>query len=493
MKRLAAAVTLVCMLLACTLPALAVGSFADVPGNAWFTEAVSFVVENGYFNGVSDTSFAPQVAMTRGMFITVLGRMGNAPQEQAAYGYIHRDSVNLRAEPNTTSAVVATLARNTSLVVLGRSDDWYRVLAGTKTGYVRGDLMKLTGCPFTDVAAEQYYAPYVQWATDCGIAWGASATRYSPNEPITREDLCTQLYNFSVLYNVPLNAVIGQTQFADDAQISDYAKTAVYTMQAIGVIEGRENNLFAPKSGAKRAEVAAILKRYTEAIGSGNMPDASIRFGVPVPESAAVDDSYFNDACFIGHSMVVGMANYFRLPNTDFYAVNGVSAAGLLSNPYFTLERTETDESGKTKHVVGTLAQALEEKAGQYKKVYIMLGTNELGGEDSHLRQYASSMESIIDLVRQRQPEATIYLLSILPVSEERSGKDTHFNRENVLAFNERLAQISADKEVYYVDTWSVLADENGYLPASACLSDGIHILAPQYAMLRSYLKTHTV
>ena len=38
-----------------------------------------------------------------------------------------------------------------------------------------------------------------------------------------------------------------------------------------------------------------------------------------------------------------------------------------------------------------------------------------------------------------------------------------------------------------------VLADADGYLPEGSCLSDGIHILAPQYAMLKAYLKTHTV
>ena len=64
-----------------------------------------------------------------------------------------------------------------------------------------------------------------------------------------------------------------------------------------------------------------------------------------------------------GHSIVVGMSNYFRLPNADFYAVNGVSAAWMLSNPYFKLERTEKDETGKTINVEGTLAEVLEEKA----------------------------------------------------------------------------------------------------------------------------------
>ena len=492
-RKASAAILALCLLLVCAAPAAAVGAFLDVEPNSWYTEAVSYVVENGYFNGVSETSFAPRVPMTRGMFITVLGRIGNVPQDSPAYGYIHRDSVNLREEPTTSSKLLATLQRGTELRVLGESGDWYRVQAGTQTGYIRGDLMKLTGGPFTDVPADKYYAPYIQWAAGQGVAWGLTQTIFAPDDPITREDLCTALYNFSMKYGVHFYGTVETSVFADDAQISSYARTAVYTMQAIGVIEGRENNLFAPKAGAQRAEVAAILKRYADAVGQNNIPDASVRFGEPVPQSEAVPDSYFDDACFIGHSLVVGMKNYFRLPNADFFAVNGVSASWLLNNPYFELEETETDEDGKTVNVTGTLAQALGEKAGKYGKVYIMLGTNELGAEESHLRQYAASMEAIVDLVRATQPEAKIYLLSILPVSEKRSEKDEHFNCENVIAFNARLRQISADKQVYFVDTYSVLADADGYLPEGSCLSDGIHILAPQYAMLKAYLKTHTV
>ena len=492
-KRVLTAVLLVCLTLTCAAPALAVGTFTDVESNSWYTEAVTYVVEHGYFNGVSETSFAPQVPMTRGMFITVLGRIGNVPQEAAAYGYIHKDSVNLREEPNTSSKVLATLARGTTLRVFAQVEDWYRVQAGTQTGYIRGDLMKLTGGPFMDVPAEKYYVPYIQWAASRGIAWGYTETKFAPDDPITREDLCTALYNFSIEYGVSFYAEKDPVVFADDAEINSYARTAVYTMQAIGVIEGRENNLFAPKAGARRAEVAAILKRYADVIGQERIPDASIQFGEPLPERETVPNAYFDDACFIGHSMVVGMSNYFRLPNTDFYAINGVSAAGLLSNAYFELEETETDEDGKEVHVLGTLSQALTEQYGKYKKVYIMLGTNELGPEDSHLRQYASSMEGIIDLVRQSQPEATIYLLSILPVSAHRSENDDHFNRQNVLRFNERLKQISIDKKAYYVDTYSLLADENGYLPDGACMIDGIHILVTQYARLLAYLKTHYI
>ena len=52
--------------------------FQDVLPGQWHYEAIRFVVSNGYFNGVSKTSFAPGEPMTRAMFVTALGRMAGA-------------------------------------------------------------------------------------------------------------------------------------------------------------------------------------------------------------------------------------------------------------------------------------------------------------------------------------------------------------------------------------------------------------------------------
>ena len=102
-------------------------------------------------------------------------------------------------------------------------------------------------------------------------------------------------------------------------------------------------------------------------------------------------------------------------------------------------------------------------------------------------------MKEIIRVVRETQPNAKIYLMTILPVSETRSDKDKNFNLKNVLTYNALLRGISSSEKVYLLDTYGLLADEDGYLPENACASDGIHILMPQYAQLKEYLKTHVV
>ena len=482
LKRLISAALAVCLMASCMIFAAASGTFTDVPADTWYTEAVDFVVEREYFNGISPTQFDPTGSMTRGMFVTVLGRMANVPNETSGRGFISRSSVNLRSEPNTVSKVLAVLTQNSTVRILDKQNDWFHVQAGEKTGYIRSDLMEQLPDAFTDVPGDRFYAPYVQWAAQNGIVSGITPDKFGPDLKITREQICAILRNFSAVYEIPLTEEIDAEVFRDDAVISGWARDAVYILRSMGVINGRDNNDFAPGDGATRAEVAVIMQRFVSAVGEDNLPNVGVPFGAPVPESASVSDSYFADACFIGHSMVVGMSDYFKLPGATYYAVNGISAKGILDYAQFPLEK------GK-----GTLSEALSEKEGQFKKVYILLGTNELGPSSAHSESYATNMGKLIDLVRASQPKATIYVLATYPVSEAKSAKSNSFNRENVLTFNERLLAVSAEKKVYYLDTFSLLADDNGYLPAANCASDGIHITVSQYAVVLKYLKTHTV
>ena len=61
-----------------------IGSFEDVPANAWYADAVQYALDNGMMNGVSDTSFAPNSTTTRGMIVTMLHRMEDEPAAAAS-------------------------------------------------------------------------------------------------------------------------------------------------------------------------------------------------------------------------------------------------------------------------------------------------------------------------------------------------------------------------------------------------------------------------
>lgn len=71
------------VLLLGAVPAAAFAGFADVPADAWYAPAVQTCAERGLFQGTSPTTFSPELSMTRGMFVTVLGRMENIDPTQA--------------------------------------------------------------------------------------------------------------------------------------------------------------------------------------------------------------------------------------------------------------------------------------------------------------------------------------------------------------------------------------------------------------------------
>lgn len=176
-------------------------SFTDVPAGAWYAEAVSFVVARGLFQGDSATTFAPNADMNRAMLVTVLYRLS-------------------------------------------------------------GDSAPAQAAGFTDVAAGTWYADAVAWAKANGIVSGVSSSQFAPAQSITREQTAAILSRYSAYKGHTLPT--GSADFADRNQISDYAQQAVASMQAAGLIQGRENNRFAPKEKSTRAEVATILMRYVK-------------------------------------------------------------------------------------------------------------------------------------------------------------------------------------------------------------------------------------
>ena len=481
------------IMLSLAAPALA---FSDVAGSAWYAEAVDYVVENGLFQGTGADTFSPDATMTRGMFMTVLGRMAGISTDLTAAGVITKTYVNLRSEPNTSSEKLDMLDIGEAVEVIGYENGWYRVRTGGQTGYIRNDLMSATVDGLADVPYTAYYAPYVAWAYRCGIASGTSSNAFSPDKPITREEICICLSRYCEYHGLVLPVVCEATPFSDEALLTD--PEAVYELQQAGIIQGRDDGSFDPAASVKRSEVAALFQRY------GNADVTEIETEEPVdnysgyplfaklaPYSSKADSSYFDDACFIGHSLVVGMSSYLGLPNADYYAVSGISASTMLTYDRFPLEETYEDEDGNTVNELGTIADVLAENS--YGKVYIMLGVNELGPEDDHANMYYNSMIDLVEIVQETQPGAIIYLISITPIGRDRSESSANFNRENALHFNDMLQQVSLDTGAYYIDAFGAFCDSSGYMPADCVTADGIHLLAAKYSVLKELLLTHTV
>ena len=181
-----------------------ISPFTDVKTGDWFFGDVIYVAEQNLFKGTSDTTFSPQDVMTRAMFVTVLGR--------------NCDVADASAENAAATA-------------------------------------------FADVDAKSYYASHVKWAVEKGITKGISNDRFAPNNKISRQDMATMMLRYAQAMNIQLPAA-DKALFADDADIADYAKEAVYTLKAAGIINGKGGNQFDPKGSTTRAEVAAVLHRF---------------------------------------------------------------------------------------------------------------------------------------------------------------------------------------------------------------------------------------
>lgn len=203
---------------------------------------------------------------------------------------------------------------------------------------------------------------------------------------------------------------------------------------------------------------------------------------VRVPESAAVEDSYFSDAVFIGDSRTVGLSLYAGL-KSNYYSQQGLNVSSVMSTAFVPAA------DGETKL---TLAEALEAHP-EFTKVYISFGINEIGwpSADSFIRTYGTLM----DLVQEKLPHACIYVQEILPmckVTAENERYSAMGGNTTVATYNERLYKLCEEKGAYYVALTEVFADENGDLNVTDS-GDGIHLGVASSKTWISYLKTHTV
>lgn len=172
--------------------------FNDTKGH-WAKTAIDYVVSKGYFAGISKTEFGPNKAITRGQFVSVLGRMLNV-------------NVNDYKDQN-----------------------------------------------FKDVKSGMYYSPYIAWANKVGIVSGVGQGKFAPDKELTREEMAVMMTKFLKVSGKNLNAKGKTNAFKDDAKIQGWAKDSVKEMARLGLVSGMGDGSFAPKSQFTRAQVAQVL------------------------------------------------------------------------------------------------------------------------------------------------------------------------------------------------------------------------------------------
>lgn len=172
----------------------------DVELNAWYHEAVDYVVEYGIMAGVSTTAFQPNGSLTRGQVVQILHNLEGKPEETAE-------------------------------------------------------------APFTDTAGH-WALEAIAWAAQNNVVAGYDDGTFGPEKLVTREEFAQMMYNYAKFKGYDLTAGGDLAQFPDAGAISDWAETALSWANGKGLINGHDNGTIDPQGNTTRAQAASIMKNF---------------------------------------------------------------------------------------------------------------------------------------------------------------------------------------------------------------------------------------
>lgn len=214
-------------------------------------------------------------------------------------------------------------------------------------------------------------------------------------------------------------------------------------------------------------------------IVSANPVSGALNPGVVATSPAAcgnVGGDYFNDAVFIGNSRTEGLMIYTGVTGTNL-AYTGLNVK--------TAYTTNAIRVNGTKVPVMTALQSTS-----FSKAYVMFGVNEVGWMSADT--FISYYRNIIQDIKAVNPNAVIYIQSMLPVTASFEAERGTITNAKIYEFNTYLKGLADEQGVYFLNIAEVIADETGYLPSSAS-PDGYH-LNPTYCNIwYEYLKSHAV
>ena len=204
-------------------------------------------------------------------------------------------------------------------------------------------------------------------------------------------------------------------------------------------------------------------------------------YSKPVPKNLAKSLGYFNDAAFVGDSRTVDLMIYSKVKKTSAlaYCDVGLNVNTVFEKKFLTVKKKKV-----------TAPEALKANKKKYTKVYLMFGINELGFDS--VEGFIKSYKKLIDSVRKINPEAIIYVQSVLPVAKSKDQTSNLFTNRRAKKYNTYIKEMCEEKKVFFIDAYSAFEGANGYLP-EAIASDGIHFRADVCDNWLTYLANHTL
>ena len=162
--------------------------------------------------------------------------------------------------------------------------------------------------------------------------------------------------------------------------------------------------------------------------------------------------------------------------------IQDYSYIGLMVDTAISKEFVKTSNGHKI-----TLLQDMKEK--NIKKIYIMLGINELGW--SYPQVFKSKYKELIKKIREIKPNAEIYVQSIIPVTKSRDKSEKYFNNTRIKQYNQLIKEVANEENIQYLNVQSALVNSEGYLPEETS-PDGIHIGKSYCEKWLEYLKNNS-
>ena len=226
----------------------------------WGLDAITYCLKNGYMNGMSATTFVPQGTVTRAQMVQVLYNMQDRPS----------------------------------------------------TDHI--------SCPFEDVQ-DHWALDSILWAYDSGVVRGTSKKAFSPDLPVTREQVATMLvgYHEYIAKKTIKTEKDYLWRFEDRPKFSSWAKKGISWASEFGVMKGISRSVFSPRKSCTRAELSQVIQNYTESEVLFPPPSPDDPDGVRLPS--------------VGPGTVVGQPN----------------------SPLVTFTRLSPNHSGRRVHKIDTI------------------------------------------------------------------------------------------------------------------------------------------
>lgn len=176
--------------------------FDDIVSDAWYAQAVDYVLDRGLMAGTSANTFSPETSTSRGMLVTILYNLAGKPQTDVV--------------------------------------------------------------SFSDVDSDAWYAQAVAWAASKNIVAGYGNGIFGPNDPLTREQTAAILYRFAQVQGLNPKDDGTLSGFSDQSQVQERALSAMEWAVSSGLISGTDLGTLIPQAGATRAQMAVILINFCQ-------------------------------------------------------------------------------------------------------------------------------------------------------------------------------------------------------------------------------------